>query len=91
MVTDQRDNYVSFKSLAYTNVLIVFSIGLLRQKKRKIESEVAVGYNFKSDVYFYDVQGNKNGKMTTRSIFLKQSCSLGLKINKILLLKKMEI
>ncbi len=24
----------------------------------------AVGYNFKCDIYFYDVPGNKNGKMT---------------------------
>lgn len=34
-----------------------------KDRKRK-HAWAAVGFNFKSDIYFYDVPGNSNGKMT---------------------------
>lgn len=42
LVMDQRDSYELFESRAHENVLIVFNIGLLRQKKRKVESAYIV-------------------------------------------------
>lgn len=33
------------------------------KSRKRIHCWAAVGYNFKSDIYFYDVPGNKNGKM----------------------------
>ncbi len=32
--------------------------------RKRLHCWAAVGYNFKSDIYFYEVPGNSNGKMT---------------------------
>lgn len=43
MVMDQRDSYKLFEGRAHEKVLILFNIGHLLQKKRKIASAYIVG------------------------------------------------
>lgn len=64
-----KDSYELFGAQVHVIVMIVFSISHLLQVKRRIGNAnifgwAAVEYNFKSDIIFYDVPGNKNGKLT---------------------------
>ena len=64
-----KDSYELFGAQVHVIVMIVFSISHLLQVKRRIGNANIVGwaaveYNFKSDIIFYDVPGNKNGKLT---------------------------
>ena len=60
-----KNNYKSFVSLARDIVGIAQHRDPPSKKDRKRKHcWAAVGYNFKSDIIFYDVPNNSNGKMT---------------------------
>jgi hypothetical protein len=39
--------------------------------KKRFHCWAAIGYNFKSDIYFYNVPGNTNGKMS-QQVYISQ-------------------
>ncbi len=68
-----KNNYRLFNAKVYVIVITLSSISHLLQVKRKMINAnicTSVRYNFKSDIIFYDLLGNKNGKLI-HQIYIK--------------------
>ncbi len=63
-----KGSYRLFGAQIHVIIIIIFRINHFFQVKKKDRKRkhcwAAVGYNFKLDIIFYDVPGNKNGKLT---------------------------
>lgn len=61
-------NYASYVDLVNGIVLNAFSTKrrLKKKTKKRFDCWAAVGYYFKSDLVFYDLPGNTNGKMSLK-------------------------
>ena len=63
-----KASYESFASRANDTVKIAYKRSTCRTRriKKRHHCWVAAGHDFKSFIHFYDVSGNKNGKMSQR-------------------------